>query len=156
MSFKLNKLSTTLALAGHHVTLRTDHFDAELDKEGIKKKLEEGVGFSTGDTRLGATLKEIATWIEEFETGLRLPDGLEGITGTTALEDVSVVITELSVTFSTEHPKFSIGLEIDFDPDFYKGIHVPEQLTKWFSVESMGISMSYVGGKEPEKPDDKK
>jgi hypothetical protein len=152
MSFRLNKLYTTLTLGGHTLTLGTDHFDTDVTAEAIKKKLEEGVEFSIGNQRLGATLGDIATWIEYFETGLGLPDELKTITGEQALNDVTVVITELSVTFSTKKPKFSIGMEIDFAEHFFKDIGLPKELEKWFRPDNMGISISYAKEDQKELP----
>ena len=153
MPAKISKLSTTLTIAQHPVTLHSDEFDAGATKDEIIKKLKAGLNFSTGDREISATLGQIVEWAQEFEETFKLPDVFSDMTKTTekALNDVTITISNLSVMVSTQKPAFHISMSITFDPDFYKELGIPQELTKWFTLDSMGVTLSY--DKEPDRKD---
>jgi hypothetical protein len=156
MSFKLDKLSTTLTLAGHPVTLETHSLNTDLSmekiKEELKNALEKGLKFSLPpDQTLDATLADIDTWINLFDKEVGLPADLLDLTGKKATQEVKVTIYDLSVNLSTKNPAFSIGLQIAFSQEFYDDLGVPHELTHWFSLDSMGVTISYAKYKAQEQ-----
>jgi hypothetical protein len=166
MSAEITYLATTVTIGSHTISLETDHFPALKPAVGqaadaadaLKKKLEEGIAFKMPPgQRIGVNLGDIADWVhhlsETVDASFEWPPLLHNILNNAdvgegdkineVLHDISVLLWNLSVNTKGS---LAFNLQVSFDKDFHDALGIPKVVSNVFSLDSMGVGISYSAG----------
>ena len=173
MSAQITYLSTTVTIGGNTIALKTDPFpDLTIEADAAAKAAADAVTDAIAKEKarakaraevlkkrftsftfkmdpgqvISVSIQQIIDWVNSMtqsasDVSKFNLNFLKGMIGdTTVFEHVTVNLWKLSIT-TKGHLSFNI--QVALDKDIYNELGVPEIVQKVFTVDSIGIGISY-------------